>query len=51
MAVTGRSRVYSEDITELPLVNTPQADSFNITPLTSLWVNESDLESDFPYHG
>ena len=48
--MAGRSRVYSEDITKLLLVNIRQADSFNLTPLTSLWVNESDLESDFPYH-
>lgn len=51
MAVTGRSRVYSENITKLLPVNIRQADSFNLMPLTSLWVNESDLESDFPYHG
>jgi len=51
MTVAGRSRVYGEDITKLLLVNTRQADNFNFTPLTSLWVNESDLESDFPYHG
>ena len=51
MTVAGCSRVYSEDITELLLVSIPQADSFNLTPLTSLWVNESDLEPDFPYHG
>jgi hypothetical protein len=50
MTVTGSSRVYSEDIAQLQkLVNT--LDTFNSTPLTSLGVNESDLESDFPYHG
>ena len=36
MTVAGRSRVYSEDITKLLLVNILQADSFSFTPLTSL---------------
>jgi hypothetical protein len=49
MTVAGSSRVYSEDIAQLPqLVNTPG--TFNFTLLTSLGVNESDLESDLPYH-
>jgi hypothetical protein len=49
MTVAGSPRVYSEDIAQLPqLVNTPGTSNFTL--LTSLGVNELDLESDLPYH-
>jgi len=47
MTVAGSSRVYSENIAQLAqVVNTPG--TFSPTLLTSLGVNESDLESDLP---